>query len=265
MRDVLVATGASVPGGEAYDEVMKELNKRPGGSATVWFDTVPVWGFEGGLQANGHKWRHPSHDCGRDDVPVPPPEGRHPMWEAEVESRISRKAPAVGSKHPCHLVGVPNSIRIFMDFLFVLIPSAESFSTTKWSAALVWLDTHVNVVCQGWCCHWLRKVKQKQAEGAVICCAVSNIYARDWVDMYGAGSSELSDSLAKQYGLPPERFKNGRPPGWGEGEIEISNGNIFSRVAPEHPHTKMPLGAGCRWEREALDNLGCTVMAFFMP
>ncbi|CAK9007365.1 unnamed protein product [Durusdinium trenchii] len=187
------------------------------GSATVWFDTVPVWGFEGGLQANGHKWRHPSHDCGRDDVPVPPPEGRHPMWEAEVESRISRKAPAVGSKHPC------------------------------------------------WCCHWLRKVKQKQAEGAVICCAVSNIYARDWVDMYGAGSSELSDSLAKQYGLPPERFKNGRPPGWGEGEIEISNGNIFSRVAPEHPHTKMPLGAGCRWEREALDNLGCTVMAFFMP
>ena len=148
------------------------------GSATVWFDTVPVWGFEGGLQANGHKWRHPSHDCGRDDVPVPPPEGRHPMWEAEVESRISRKAPAVGSKHPCHLVGVPNSIRIFMDFLFVLIPSAESFSTTKWSAALVWLDTHVNVVCQGWCCHWLRKVKQKQAEGAVICCAVSNIYAR---------------------------------------------------------------------------------------
>ncbi|CAK9007362.1 unnamed protein product [Durusdinium trenchii] len=217
MRDVLVATGASVPGGEAYDEVMKELNKRPGGSATVWFDTVPVWGFEGGLQANGHKWRHPSHDCGRDDVPVPPPEGRHPMWEAEVESRISRKAPAVGSKHPC------------------------------------------------WCCHWLRKVKQKQAEGAVICCAVSNIYARDWVDMYGAGSSELSDSLAKQYGLPPERFKNGRPPGWGEGEIEISNGNIFSRVAPEHPHTKMPLGAGCRWEREALDNLGCTVMAFFMP
>ena len=25
----------------------------------------------------------------------------------------------------------------------------------------------------------------------------------DWVDMYGAGSSELSDSLAKQYGLPP--------------------------------------------------------------
>lgn len=137
----------------------------------MWFDTVPVWGF----QANGGKWRHPPTDCGRNDVSVPPPEGRDPMWDSLVESRVSREAPAVGSKHPCHLVGVPNSIRIFMDFLFVLIPSAESFSTTKWSAALVWLDTHV-VVCQGWCCRWLRKVKQKQAEGAVICCAVSNIY-----------------------------------------------------------------------------------------
>ena len=39
MRDVLVATRASVPGGEAYDEVMKELNKRPGGA---WAGAVAV-------------------------------------------------------------------------------------------------------------------------------------------------------------------------------------------------------------------------------
>eukprot|EP00913_Durusdinium_trenchii_P022424 g21063.t1 len=150
LRDVIVATGASVPGGEAYNAVMERLNKTEGGSATVWFDAVPVWGFE----ANGAKWRHPSTDCGRDNVPVPPPEGRDPMWDSLVESRVSREAPAVGSKHPC------------------------------------------------WCCHWLRKVKQKQAEGAIICCAVSNIYNDDWVEDFGAGSSELSDSLAEQYGLP---------------------------------------------------------------
>ena len=72
---------------------------------------------------------------------------------------------------------------------------------------------------------------------------------------------------------PREWFRNGRPPNWGEGEIEIHGHDDddddgiqrFSRVAPVHPHTQLPLGEGCRWEREALDNLDCTVMAFFMP
>ena len=65
----------------------------------MWFDTIPVFGFS----ADDGKWVHPSHDCGRDDVPVPPPEGRHPMWNSLVESRIERLQPEVGSKHPCHL------------------------------------------------------------------------------------------------------------------------------------------------------------------
>ncbi|CAK9008703.1 Pentatricopeptide repeat-containing protein, partial [Durusdinium trenchii] len=221
MRKVIVATGASVPGGEAYAEVMKKLNATGGGSATVWFDTVPVWGF----QANGGKWRHPPTDCGRNDVSVPPPEGRDPMWDSLVESRVSREAPAVGSKHPC------------------------------------------------WCCHWLRAVRKKVDEGAIICCVVSNIYNAEWVKKYHAGSSEVSDAVADQYKLKREWFRNGRPPNWGEGEIEIHGHDDddddgiqrFSRVAPVHPHTQLPLGEGCRWEREALDNLDCTVMAFFMP
>eukprot|EP00913_Durusdinium_trenchii_P022423 g21062.t1 len=95
MREAFLATGASAPGGQAYEEVMKKLNETSGGSATVWFDKVHVWGF-----AAGH-WRHPSTDCGRDMVPVPPPEGRDPMWEAMVESRIERLTPEVGSQHPC--------------------------------------------------------------------------------------------------------------------------------------------------------------------
>ncbi|CAK9095725.1 Pentatricopeptide repeat-containing protein, partial [Durusdinium trenchii] len=215
MREAFLATGASAPGGQAYEEVMKKLNETSGGSATVWFDKVHVWGF-----AAGH-WRHPSTDCGRDMVPVPPPEGRDPMWEAMVESRIERLTPEVGSQHPC------------------------------------------------WCCRWLRVVKEKIEAGAVICCVVSNIYDDSWVDDYGAGSSEVSDRVAEHYGLKRERFRNGRPAGWGEGSIEIYEGrgrtHKYSRVAPMHPHTKLPLGEGCRWEREALDNLDCTVMAFFMP
>ena len=69
------------------------------GTAAVWFDTLPVFGFA----ADNGKWIHPSHDCGRDDVPVPAAEERHPMWNAPVECRDKRLQPEVGSKHPCHL------------------------------------------------------------------------------------------------------------------------------------------------------------------
>ncbi|CAK9088314.1 unnamed protein product [Durusdinium trenchii] len=213
VRNRFVATGASVPGGTAYDHVMTQLNKTSGGTATVWFDEIPVFGFS----ANKGEWVHPSEDCGRDYVPVPLQENRHEMWNSMVESRNTRLWPPVGSKHPC------------------------------------------------WCCHWLRKVKQKHAEGAVICIAVSNIYNKDWVDKYGAGSSELSDEAADKFGLKREQFRNGRPAGWGTGKIQISNGMTFSRVAPVHPHTGLPLGEGCRWERQALDSLEFPVFVFFMP
>ena len=68
------------------------------GSATVWFDEVPVFGFS----ADDGKWVHPSEDCGRDNVPVPRKEGRHQMWNTPVESRSKRLRPEVGSQHPCH-------------------------------------------------------------------------------------------------------------------------------------------------------------------
>ncbi|CAK8985930.1 unnamed protein product [Durusdinium trenchii] len=213
MRDRFVATGASIPGGPAYEHVMTKLKETKGGTATVWFDEMPVFSSS----ANDGQWVHPSEECGRDDVPVPPPENRHEMWESMVESRTERLVPEVGSKHPC------------------------------------------------WCCHWLRKVKQKHAEGAVICIAASNIYDKDWVDEYGAGSSELSDEAAEKFGLKKEQFRNGRPAGWGTGKIQISNGMTFSRVAPVHPHTGRPLGEGCRWERQALDRQNFAVYAYFVP
>ncbi|CAK9010058.1 unnamed protein product [Durusdinium trenchii] len=210
MRESFVATGASVPGGPAYQYVMEKLREKTGGTATVWFDEMPVFGFS----ADNGEWVHPSEECGRDLVPVPPPEGRHPMWNCLVESRSKKVQAEVGSHHPC------------------------------------------------WCCHWLREVKRRREEGAVICCAVSNIYLPFWVDDYGAGSSELSDAAADKYGLKRESFRNGRPPGWGEGEINI-DGKRFSRVAPMHPDTLKPLGEGCRWERQALDGLNFPVYVFF--
>lgn len=53
------------------------------------------------MQANKKKWIHPAHECGRHNQPVPPPEGRHQMWDAKIESRTGDEEPEVGSAHPC--------------------------------------------------------------------------------------------------------------------------------------------------------------------
>ncbi|CAE7403904.1 unnamed protein product [Symbiodinium sp. CCMP2592] len=97
MRDRFPATGASVPGGRAYEQVMWKLESSDhGGTATVWFGDTLVWGF-----ATEEGWLHPADECGRDDVPVPAAEGRHPMWSGNVESRSARELPKVNSRHPC--------------------------------------------------------------------------------------------------------------------------------------------------------------------
>ncbi|CAK8999895.1 unnamed protein product [Durusdinium trenchii] len=217
MRKFFMATGASVPGGEAYDEVMEVLEETDGGSATVWFGDTPVFGFA----ANNGEWIHPPYECGRDYKPVPAANSeREPMWHSDVESRKGSFTPEAESRHPC------------------------------------------------WCCHWLREVRKKHEEGAVIGCAISNIYYPSWVDKYGAASSELSDAAAEEFGLRKEQFRNGRPENWGKGMIRVSRRGQswqFSREAPVHPHTRKPLGEGCRWERQALDGMGFAVYAFFMP
>ena len=53
------------------------------GTATVWFDDEPVFGHSA---ADGG-WVHPSTDCGRDEVPVPPAESRDMKWQSRVDSR----------------------------------------------------------------------------------------------------------------------------------------------------------------------------------
>eukprot|EP00439_Symbiodinium_sp_Y106_P044816 s511_g5.t1 len=97
MRHRFPATGASIPGGAAYDAVMDKLKEADhGGSATVWFGDTLVWGF-----ATQDGWLHPPEECGRDNVPVPAVEGRHPMWSGQVESRSARELPEINSRHPC--------------------------------------------------------------------------------------------------------------------------------------------------------------------
>ncbi|CAE7260333.1 ANK1, partial [Symbiodinium pilosum] len=188
---------------QAYDKVMEMLRDpdAQGSTATVWFGDELVFGH---AAADG--WVHPSTDCGRDEVPVPPPESRDQKWQSSVDSR---SASQVSGSEGC---------------------------------------------CPGWCCHWLREVRRHHDLGEVICCAISNIFFPAWVRDYGAGSSELSDKDAEKYGLTKENFRNGRPDGWGEGKIVIE-GSEFDRAAPVHPRTQLPLGVGCRWERQALDGM----------
>ncbi|CAE7168496.1 ANK1 [Symbiodinium microadriaticum] len=215
MRMKFPTAGASVPGGQAYDKVM-EMLRNPGmhgSTATVWFDEEPVFGH----CADAGAWVHPSIDCGRDEVPVPPPDSRDAKWFSTVDSRSISFEPKTGEIYKC------------------------------------------------WCCHWLREVRRHHAMGEVICCSVSNIFDKDWVDRYGAGSSELSDTDAEKHGLPKETFRNGRPEHWGEGKIDIARVDEFDRRAPVHPRTEKPLGVGCRWERQALDGMEFPVYAFFMP
>eukprot|EP00913_Durusdinium_trenchii_P033867 g31703.t1 len=75
---------------------MEELNRRPGGAATVWFGDEPVFG----VSANGGKWQHPTTECGRDMVPVPGGK-RNGKWDCKVESRTGDREPEVGSRHKC--------------------------------------------------------------------------------------------------------------------------------------------------------------------
>ena len=51
----------------------------------MWFGDEPVFGHSA---ADG-TWVHPSTDCGRDEVPVPPAESRDVKWKSSVDSRSS--------------------------------------------------------------------------------------------------------------------------------------------------------------------------------
>eukprot|EP00439_Symbiodinium_sp_Y106_P078793 s716_g17.t1 len=152
MRLRFQISGASIPGGQAYDQVSRNMKRESGdkGISTVWFGEKLVWGHTADLG----DWVHPNHDCGRDQVPLPNFSEQDAKWRSMVESRSETCYPEVGRSYIC------------------------------------------------WCCHWLRLVRERQQEGKVMCCTVSNIFKPEWVALYGAGSSEVSDATADELGLP---------------------------------------------------------------
>merc|ERR1740123_328066 len=107
-----------------------------------------------------------------------------------------------------------------------------------------------------WCCRWMRFVDETKAAGNTIYAVTSNVFEPSWVLTYDAASSEL----------PSEEFRNGKPPGWGEGTL-CYNGWLtpVSRQAVPHPRTNKPLGEGCRWERRVLDSKPYPVYCCFFP
>uniref|UniRef100_A0A7S4WK45 Uncharacterized protein n=1 Tax=Alexandrium monilatum TaxID=311494 RepID=A0A7S4WK45_9DINO len=113
-----------------------------------------------------------------------------------------------------------------------------------------------------WCCKWLAATDQWHADGFQLYCVTSNVFEPEWVERYGAGSSELAT----------EEFENARPAGWGSGAIVVEGsewceGPEFeaNREARIHPDTGLPLGNGCRWERQCMDKKPYEVRCFFLP
>ncbi|CAE7557542.1 ANK1, partial [Symbiodinium pilosum] len=189
---------------------------------------------------------------------------KHPLGEGSTATVWFGDEPVFGHAaadgawvHPSHDCGRDE----------VSVPAMEE-RDAKWHSTVdsrsVSLEPQAGEKYKCWCCHWLREVRRHHEDGEAICCAISNIYREDWVLFHGAGSSELSDEDAEKHGLPKETFRNGRPDGWGKGQIRI-DGHDFDRRAPVHPRTQKPLGVGCRWERQALDGMEFPVYAFFKP
>jgi len=113
-----------------------------------------------------------------------------------------------------------------------------------------------------WCCRWLALTDQWHQEGYQLYCLTSNVYETDWVERYGAGSSEL----------PTEEFVSPKPAGWGHGTLRLQGSEWcpgpefeLKREALTHPDTGLPLGHGCRWERQCMDKKPYEVRCFFLP
>ena len=66
----------------------------------MWFDEDPVFGHS----ADDGRWSHPSSDCGRDMVPVPPMEGRDAKWRSTVDSRSASLVRGSESADRCNRV-----------------------------------------------------------------------------------------------------------------------------------------------------------------
>ena len=192
----------------------------------MWFDEQPVFGHG----ADNGNWSHPSSDCGRDRVPVPPMEARDAKWLSTVDSRstslaggsevtgssiVSLRAGGQDTQQvtcsESNLSGarswqsVPVLLGQRSDTPQKLHRSGDQYSWVER------LDTFSRCSPgEGWCCHWLREVRKHHQAGEVICCAVSNIYDRDaWpATERKVASTERRDGPKHEWHVqPPKPYK----------------------------------------------------------
>ena len=103
------------------------------------------------------------------------------MWNTQVESQKGDSEPKVKAKYPCPWMNIEKS---FAQGSMLLFSSSKLIRTYHILFSLSFdyhslSILHPSESCKGWCCEWLRLVQKKHSEGAVICCAVSNIYYPD--------------------------------------------------------------------------------------
>merc|ERR1712129_581348 len=77
-----------------------------------------------------------------------------------------------------------------------------------------------------WCCKWLEVTDQWHEAGLQLYCLTSNIYEKEWLDIYNAGCSEM----------PTEMFQNEKPEGWGSDDIRLqgSEGAPLEELLQRH-------------------------------
>lgn len=229
---------ASVGGGGAYAAMVDYLDKTQDHIATVFFGKQRVFGKEcrqapdGQWYANLAQWA---------EVGFTEEQWHHAAarWEHPTDGPCGR-----------HLASVP---------------SISDDTDPKWLEPITgtgkgnWARAGMGQSIPCWCCAWMAEIRALHEAGWEIQCATSNIFVGSWISTYSAGSTEL----------PEESFRNKKPAGWGTATIEIwRDGHPekrFDRRAKVHPDTGLPLGEGCRWERQVLDCQDFPVYCYFMP
>jgi len=224
----------SVGGGGAYGAIVEYLAKTKDHIATVFFGDKCVFGKECRKAPNG-KWYANLAQWESDGFAT---EQWHIVAEAEKWTHPTRQ------RCGRHLTPVPEDMIEHPKWL----EPATGTGLGNWRRVM----PHEKIPC--WCCCWMDEMQALHKAGWEIQCATSNIFVTSWISTYDAGSTEMRE----------EQFRHPKPYGWGTGNIPISGTN-FRRVAKVHPDTKLPLGEGCRWERQVLDSQNFPVHCYFMP
>lgn len=108
-----------------------------------------------------------------------------------------------------------------------------------------------------WQCSYIVQVKQVIADGNIPVAATTNLAIPEYEAEHGAGSSELPGEVFQR--------RDEKPVGWGLGWFHNCRLDGCRRRAVVHGKTRQPLGIGCRWEWQFLDQLEVPVLCVAQP